>query len=81
MLLGDHQTSVDRLLPLRPSASSATGNSSALPTEAIFGRKPCWLAWFQKVVKSGGSTTPVTISQLSRLNAVICAVKLSVRFW
>ena len=47
---------------LAQSASSATGNNSALPTEAIFGLKPFWLAWFQKVVKSGGITTPVTIS-------------------
>jgi hypothetical protein len=79
--LGDHHTSEERLLPFLPSASTATGNSSALPTDAIFGLKPCWLAWFQNVVKSGGSTTPVTISQPSRLNAVIWAVKLSVRFW
>ena len=38
-----------------------------MPTEATFGLKPCWLAWFQNVVKSGGSTTPVTISQRRRL--------------
>ena len=79
--LGDHHTSDDRLLPSLPSASTATGNRIALPTEATFGLKPCCSACFQKVVKSGGSTTPVTISQLAFLKAVIWAEKLSVRFW
>src|SRR5690606_30079963 len=51
---GDHQTSDERLLPVLPSASSATGNRIALPTLTTFGLKPFWLAWFQKVVKSGG---------------------------
>ncbi len=78
---GDHHTSDDRLLPSSPSASTETGNRIALPTEATFGLKPCCIAWFQKVVKSGGSTTPVTISALAFLKAVICAEKLSVRFW
>ena len=78
---GDHQTSEERLWPSLPSASTATGNRIALPTEATFGLKPYCSACFQKVVKSGGSTTPVTISQLADLNALICAEKLSVRFW
>ena len=60
--LGVHQTSDDRLWPALPSASTDCGNRSALPIEAIFGVKPCCLAWFQKVVKSGGITTPVMIS-------------------
>jgi len=30
---------------------------------------------------SGGMTTPVTISQLSFLNAAMCALKSEVRFW
>jgi hypothetical protein len=53
----------------------------ALPIEAIFGLKPCCSAWFQKVVKSGGSTTPVRISASAFLKAVICAEKSSERFW
>jgi hypothetical protein len=35
----------------------------ALPTEATLGLKPCCSACFQNVVKSGGRTTPVMISQ------------------
>ena len=69
------------MLPFLPSASTATGNSNALPTEAILGLKPCCKAWFQKVVKSGGIITPVTMSALAFLKAAICAVKLSERFW
>src|SRR3954452_6207074 len=78
---GDHQTSDDRLLPASPSASTDSGKRSALPTLTAFGLNPCWFAWFQKVVKSGGSTTPVTISAPAFLNAVICAEKSSVRSW
>ena len=52
-----------------------------LPTLTAFGLKPFWLACVQKVVKSGGSTTPVTISAPAFWNAVICAEKSSVRFW
>jgi hypothetical protein len=48
--------------------------------EAALGVKPCCLAWFQKVVKSGGIGTPVTISTLPCLKALIWAVKSSVRF-
>jgi hypothetical protein len=51
-----------------------------LPTVAILGRKPCWAACFQKVVQSGGSGTPVTISTFSFLNVEICAEKSSLRF-
>ncbi len=77
---GDHHTSDDRLLPFLPKASTATGNRIALPIEAAFGFRPCCIAWFQNVVKSGGSTTPVMISQFAFLNAAICALKSSVRF-
>jgi hypothetical protein len=62
--LGDHQTSDDRLCPASPSASTACGKRMALPIDAALGTKPCWRAWFQKVVKSGGMTTPVMISAL-----------------
>ena len=79
--LGDHQTSEERLLPALPSASTDCGKRIALPIEAIFGVKPCCLAWFQKVVKSGGIITPVMISTLSALKALIWAEKSSVRFW
>ena len=53
-----------------PTAAAGDGRRFVLPC------KP-----FQKVVKSGGSTTPVMISQLADLNAPIWAEKLSVRFW
>src|SRR5882757_487641 len=79
--LGVHQTSDDRLWPDLPSASTDCGNSSALPIEATLGVKPCCLAWFQKVVKSGGIITPVMISHDAPLKALICAEKSSVRFW
>ena len=72
---GLHQTSELRLCPASPNASTEAGKSSALPTVAARGRKPCWAAWVQKVVKSGGSTTPVTISAPLSLNAEICAEK------
>jgi hypothetical protein len=39
------------------------------------------LGLVQKVVKSGGIGTPVTISTLPCLKALICAEKSSVRFW
>ena len=39
------------------------------------------LGLVQNVVKSGGITTPVTISTSRLLKAVICAEKSSVRFW
>ena len=48
------------------------GKSSALPIVAIFGLKPCCFACFQKVVKSGGSGTPMRISSLFFLKAEIC---------
>jgi hypothetical protein len=78
---GVHHTSDDRLLPSLPSASTEDGNRIALPTDAAFGLKPCCSDCFQKVVKSGGSTTPVMISAFAFLKAVICGEKLSVRFW
>jgi hypothetical protein len=59
--------------PSGPSASTERGNKSALPTVAIFGRKPCCAACFQNVVQSGGSGTPVTISTFAFLNVEICA--------
>src|SRR4029453_4814397 len=77
---GVHHTSVDMPSPRLPSASTERGNSSALPTEAIFGLNPCWAACFQNVVQSGGMGTPVTISTFSFLKAEICAEKSSVRF-
>src|SRR5690606_16013940 len=55
---GDHQTSDERLCPASPRASTDCGNRIALPIEATFGVNPCCLAWFQKVVKSGGIITP-----------------------
>ncbi|MNT60330.1 hypothetical protein D3C72_1979050 [compost metagenome] len=52
-----------------------------MPTDMALGWKPCWRAWVQKVVRSGGMTTPVTISASAFLNAEICAEKSSVRLW
>ncbi len=78
---GDHQTSEDRLCPASPSASTDCGKRIALPIDATFGVKPCCLAWFQKVVKSGGIITPVMICTSPDLKALICAEKSSVRFW
>jgi hypothetical protein len=63
-----------------PSVPPLAGTGSPWPTETILGLKPCWIAWFQKVVKSGGITTPVMISHLPALKALIWAVKSSVRF-
>ncbi|MNR29759.1 hypothetical protein D3C85_1471660 [compost metagenome] len=79
--LGLHQISVERLWPALPRASTAEGKSSALPTDMALGWKPCWRAWVQKVVRSGGMTTPVTISASAFLKAEICAEKSSVRLW
>ena len=56
--------------PGLPSASTDCGKSIALPIEATFGVKPCCLAWFQKVVKSGGIITPVMISHALGLEGV-----------
>jgi hypothetical protein len=52
-----------------------------LATVIAFGLKPCCIAWLRKVVKSGGITTPVTISAFAALKALIWALKSSVRFW
>ena len=41
----------------------------------IFGLRPCCAACDQKVAKSGGIITPVTISTLAFLNAAIWALK------
>ena len=57
-----------------------SGNNSALPIDATLGTKPCCLACFQKVGKSGGMTTPVMSSQPASLKALICAVKSWFRF-
>ena len=76
--LGLHQTSVLMPSPVSPSASTEDGKSSALPTDAIFGLKPCCVACFQKLVKSGGIGTPVMISTPALLNWAICAEKSSV---
>ena len=78
---GVHHTSDDRLLPSGPSASTEDGKRRAFATVTAFGLKPCWLACVQNVVKSGGMTTPVTMSALPFLKAVICAVKSSLRLW
>src|SRR3989475_9773669 len=67
---GDHHTSVVSPSPMAPRASTERGKSSALPTVTAFGRKPCWRAWVQKVVKYGGSSTPGTISTFAFLSAV-----------
>ncbi len=73
--VGPHQYSVDIPSPMSPSASTEEGNSSALPTDAIFGTNPCWFACFQKFVKSGGIGTPVRIWAFAFLYAEICALK------
>ena len=78
---GDHHTSVERLWPPSPRAPTACGNRSALPTLAALGANPCCLACVQKVVKSGGIGTPVTISAPAWRKALIWAEKSSVRFW
>src|SRR5947209_19263681 len=52
---GPHQESVAMLLTSGPSAAVSAGNSSTLATVASLGFQPCWLACFQKVLKSGGS--------------------------
>ena len=67
----DHQTSDERLWPASPRVSTDCGKRIALATVAALGLKPCWRAWFQKVVKSGGMTTPVTISASAALKALI----------
>ena len=77
----DHQTSDERLWPASPSASTDCGKRMALATVRIFGLKPCCSAWLRKVVKSGGMTTPVTISAFAALKALIWALKSSFRFW
>src|ERR1700731_150573 len=69
------------LCPLLPSACTVVGNNSALATDTTFGLYPFCCDWFQNVVKSGGITTPVTISAFAPRNAEICALKSSVRFW
>ena len=69
------------LWPLLPSACTVLGNSSALATDTTFGLYPFCCDWFQNVVKSGGITTPVTISASAPRKAAICALKSSVRFW
>src|ERR1700727_173692 len=77
----DQQTSDERVLPASPSVSTDCGKRIALATVTALGLRPCWRAWFEKVVKSGGITTPVTISAVAALNALTCAVKSSERFW
>ena len=62
---------------MAPSASTERGNRSALPTVTAFGLSPCCRAWVQKLVKSGGISTPVTTSTLAFLNALICGEKSS----
>ena len=52
---------------MSPSASSDCGNSRALPTVAMIGLKPCCSDCFQKLVKSGGSMTPLRISRVGGL--------------
>src|ERR687897_2856882 len=73
--LGLHHTSVDSPAPWSPRASTADGNSSALPTDATTGRKSCCRAWVQKLVKSGGMGTPVSSWAPASLNAEIWAEK------
>ncbi len=51
------------------------GNSSALPMVATLGLKPCCAACAQKVAKSGGIITPVTISQPAAFKALLRLVK------
>ena len=45
------------------------------------GFRPCWDACFQKLVKSGGIMTPLTMLTLALLNLLICGVKSSVPSW
>ena len=55
-------------------ASISAGKSSALPTVAATGWKPCWYDCFQKLTKSGGMKTPLRMSQSADLNLLICGV-------
>ena len=59
---------------MSPMASSWAGKSSALPTVAATGLKPCWYDCFQKFTKSGGMNTPLRMSQPADLNLLICGV-------
>ncbi len=59
---------------MEPIASSSAGKSSALPTVAASGLKPCWYDCFQKFTKSGGMKTPLRMSQPAALNLLICGV-------
>ena len=72
---GDHQISVVSPSPRSPNASMEDGNSKALPMVTTLGLKPCWAACDQKVAKSGGIITPVTISTPAFLKAEICDEK------
>src|SRR2546430_15654791 len=71
---GPHQESVAMLLTSGPSATRSAGNSSTLATVASLGFQPCWLACFQKMLKSGGSGQLLRDSQLWALDFVIIAV-------
>jgi hypothetical protein len=70
--LSDHQISDDS-----PSGfcneATAPGNRRALPRVTAVGFKPCCCAWAQKLPKSGGGSTPVTISTPPFLKALIWA--------
>src|SRR4029077_12763728 len=70
--LGDHQISQESPSARLPRAATDAGKRSAFPTVTTLGLKPCCAAWFQKVAKSGGVSTPVTISTPAFLNAEIC---------
>src|SRR6266516_7573908 len=59
--VGCHQTSLARPAGEGVSTSMKAGNSSALPTVAIFGRNWSASASRQKVAKSGGCGLPVRI--------------------
>src|SRR5205823_13578924 len=49
-----HQASVATLVARAPSDSVSAGKRRTLATVASFGVKPCWVACFHMVLKSGG---------------------------
>ncbi len=78
--LGVHQTSEEQIAPGFAKRFDRLRKQQRLADGGDLRRETLLLAWFQKVVKSGGMTTPVMISHLPDLKALICAEKSSVRF-
>ena len=63
------------LLTSGPSATVSAGNSRTLATVASLGFQPCWLACFQKVLKSGGIGQLLKYWAFAFLNFEIIEVK------